>query len=63
MVFPDLEKAYDRVPREKMWKGSRDRNLPKKYIRLIQNMYQGSETKVRSVAGESSNLGVNVGLH
>ena len=34
-----------------------------KYIRLIQDMYQGCKTVMRSVARESNSFGVEVGLH
>ena len=44
----DLEKAYDSIPREEIWRSSRERNVPEKYIRLIQDMYQGCKTVVRS---------------
>ena len=37
--------------------------MPEKYIRLIQDMYQGCQTVVRSAAGESNSFGVAVGLH
>ena len=34
-----------------------------KNIILIQDMYRGCQTLVRSVAGESNSFGVEVGLH
>ena len=48
VILIDLEKAYDSIPREEIWRSSRGRNVPEKYIRLIQDMYQGCKTVVRS---------------
>ena len=61
--FIDLEKAYDSIPREETWRSSRERNVPEKYIRLVQDMYQGCKTVVRSATGESNSFRVQVGLH
>ena len=63
MTFIDLKKTYDRIPREEIWRCSRERNVPEKYIRLVQYMYRGCKTVVRSTAGESNSFGVEVGLH
>ena len=63
VTFIDLEKAYDRVPREEIWRCMRERNLPEKYVKLIQDMYRGCQTKVRSAAGESGSFNVDVVLH
>ena len=63
VTFIDLEKAYDSIPREEIWRSSRDRHMPEKYIRLIQDMHQGCKTVVRCTAGESNSFGVEVGLH
>ena len=38
--FIYLEKA-DRVPREEIWRCTRERNVPEKYVKLIQDMYRG----------------------
>ena len=63
VIFIDIEKAYDRVPREEIWRCMRERNVPEKYVKLIQDMYRGCKTKVRSAAGESDSFNVDVGLH
>ncbi|XP_047490930.1 uncharacterized protein LOC125040422 [Penaeus chinensis] len=62
-VFSDLEKAYDRVPREELYWCMRGKNIPKKYIRILQDMYKESETKVRCIAGTTELFKVEVGLH
>ena len=63
VTFIDLEKAYDRVPREEIWRTMSERLVPEKYVKLVQDMYTGCRTKVRTVAGESSKFNVEVGLH
>ena len=63
VTFIDLEKAYDRVPREEIWRTMRERLVPEKYVKLVQDMYTGCRTKVRTVAGVSSKFNVEVGIH
>ena len=50
----DLEEAHERIPREEiqLWRCSRKRNVPEKYIRIVQYMYRGCKTVVRCAAGE-----------
>ena len=50
-AFMDLEKAYDRVPREELWECLRLAETSECYIKIIQNMYNGATTIVRSAAG------------
>ena len=50
-AFIDLEKAYDRVPREELWECLRLAETSECYIRIIQDMYDGATTTVRSAAG------------
>ena len=59
-VFVDLEKAYDRVSREELWYCMRKSGMVEKYVRLVEDMYEGSETVVRCATTESFN--VKVGL-
>ena len=62
-AFVDLEKAYDRVPREELAWCMRSKGVPEKYIRLIKDMYHLCETEVKCVSGTSEPFAVEVGLH
>ena len=62
-IFIDLEKAYDRVPRQEIWNCLRLKGEGEKHIRLIQDMYEGCQTQVRCAAGETEVFEVTVGLH
>ena len=46
-AFVDLEKAYDKVPREEVWYCMRKSGLAEKFVRIVQDMYDGSTTAVR----------------
>ncbi|KAK3524881.1 hypothetical protein QTP86_011082 [Hemibagrus guttatus] len=62
-VFVDLEKAYDRVPREELWYCMRKSGVAEKYVRVVQDMYERSRTVVRCVVGQTEEFNVEVGLH
>ena len=64
MVFVDLEKAYDTVPREVLRRCMRKRYIPEVYIILVQDMYQGATTCLKSKQrGTSGHFEVGIGLH
>ena len=62
-VFVDLKKAYHEVPREELWYCMRKSGMVKKYVRLVQDMYDESETMVRCAIRTTESFKVKVGLH
>ena len=63
MVFIDLEKAYDKIPRDLIWWALEKKGVTKRYIETIQDMYSGAMTIVRIVVGETNSFPITVGLH
>ncbi|KAK3510776.1 hypothetical protein QTP70_022482 [Hemibagrus guttatus] len=61
-VLENLEKAYDRVPREELWYCMRKSGVAEKYVRVVQDMYERSRTVVRC-AVVMDQFNVEVGLH
>ena len=62
-VFVDLEKAYDKVPREELWYCMRKSQVAEKYVKVVQDMYENSVTTVRCAVGMTEGFKVEVGLH
>ena len=63
IVFIDLEKSYDKVPREVMWWVLEMKEVPLKYIELIKDIYDGSITSVRTSGGITSEFPITIDLH
>ncbi|KAK3544907.1 hypothetical protein QTP86_029244, partial [Hemibagrus guttatus] len=59
----NLEKLYDRVPREELWYCMRKSGVAEKYVRVVQDMYERSRTVVRCAVGQTEEFKVEVGLH
>ncbi|KAL3498426.1 hypothetical protein ACH5RR_041158 [Cinchona calisaya] len=51
MIFIDLEKAYDRISREIMWRVLETRGVRVAYIESIKEMYRDVITSVRTPGG------------
>ena len=62
-TFVDLEKAYDRVPREELWECLRLAETSKCYVKIIKDMYVEMTTTVRSFTGLTEEFKLGVGPH
>ena len=62
MAFIDLEKAFDRVPREVIWWALRESGVEEGMISVIKSMYDGATTAVKIGASESKKFPVRVGV-
>ncbi|EXB56439.1 putative CRM domain-containing protein [Morus notabilis] len=63
MVFIDLEKAYDRVPREVLWWVLEKRGVHVRYIKVIKDMYDRVVTSVRTAGGYTAEFPIRIGLN
>jgi hypothetical protein len=62
-TFVDLEKAFDRVPRDVIWWALRELRVEEHVVSVIQTMYSKASTVVKLGAGESREVEVRVGVH
>ena len=63
MAFWDLEKAFDRVPREIVWWALRVVGVDEWIVKAIQAMYDDATMAVRLRDGESKEFEVKVEVH
>jgi hypothetical protein len=63
MVFIDLEKVYDKVPKNIMWWTLQKYKVLTNYITLIKDMYDNIVTSVRTSDEDTNDFLINIGLH
>ena len=67
MIFIDLEKTYDKIPRNVMWWALDKHKVPTKYVGLIKDMYNNKSnnivTSVRTSDGDTDAFPIKIGLH
>ena len=62
-AFVDLEKAFDRVPREVLWWAMRSLGVEEWAVHAVQNMYSNARSRVRVNSHYSDEFNVRVGVH
>ena len=62
-LFIDMEKAFDRVPRDLIWRAVRSQGVPEYYVEILKDMYDNIRTKVRGSFGVSGDFEVTMGVH
>ncbi len=62
-VFVDIEKAFDRVPREVIAWALRRQMVPERLIKLVLALYENSTSKVKTSAVISEKFNIRVGVH
>src|SRR5678816_4833006 len=63
-AFVDLEKAFDRVPRELLWRELRriEYGIPEKLLKAIKSTYVDSKCRVKTMSGEGKWFDVTTGV-
>lgn len=63
MVFIDLEKAYDKVPREVMWWTLEKKQIACTYIEVTTDMCDGALMNWRIIEGDIMLFPITIDLH
>ncbi|VDP34836.1 unnamed protein product [Heligmosomoides polygyrus] len=63
IAFLDLEKAFDRVPREVIWYALRHHGVPEELIEWVRILYSCPKSRVQAAAGTSMEFPISVGVH
>ncbi|VDP11945.1 unnamed protein product [Heligmosomoides polygyrus] len=63
LAFLDLEKAFDRVPREVIWYALREHGVSEELVEWVRILYSCSKSRVQAAAGTSMEFSIFVGVH
>jgi hypothetical protein len=63
MIFIDLKKAYNKVPRNVMWWALHKHKVSSKYNTLIKDMYDNVVISVQTSDRDTNDFPINIGLH
>ncbi|XP_057550451.1 uncharacterized protein LOC130828482 [Amaranthus tricolor] len=60
MVFIDLEKAYDSIPRYIIWESLEKKGISQSYFDIIRDIYDGTTTNIQTPVGITRSIPVRV---
>ena len=63
MVFIDLEKDYDSIPRYTIWESLVAKGVSRSHIEAIRDKYNRASTNIQTPVGITKSFPVRVGLH
>jgi len=63
MIFINLEKAYDSILKDVLWRVLKLKKVSIRYIQMLKDMYEGATTIVRTVGGDIRDFPISVRLH
>ena len=63
MAFVDLEKVFDRAPREVLWRALRVIGVAKRLVKVMQAIYVGAKCGTRVSSSFSEEFDVKVEVH
>ena len=63
LVFIDLEKTYDKIPKNVTWWSLDKHKVPSNYVTLIKDMYNNVVTSVQINDGNTDYFPIKIGLH
>ena len=62
LIFVDLEKSFDRVPKREIKWALRKQNVPERMVQLIMALYVNTNSRVKTFTGTSKEFEIKVGV-
>ena len=60
--FVDFKKAFDTVPRDKLWRRMEELEIPLQYRATVHRLYEEVKVKIRTSAGISESFRSDIGV-
>ena len=60
--FVDFKKAFDTIPRDKLWNRMEELEVPTEYRGVVYKLYEQVKAKIRTKVGMSECFGSDIGV-